>query len=161
MLIWNARGLNSRARHNVVRSIVQQQRASIVCLQESKIENFSVSLNTEITGFDFDYISLPASGVAGGATISWVGLQHLALDQHAALVDWWLQAHEAVPQEQRRAFDSMVLVVSWILWKERNVRTFDLKSRTSNQVIDAIKDEINAYIGAGYRCLASLAALQA
>ena len=71
LLIRNARGLNSRARRNVVRDIVAQQRASIVCLQESKVENFSVSMNHEITGIDFNYyISLPASGVAGGAVVS-------------------------------------------------------------------------------------------
>lgn len=28
-------------------------------------------MNLEITGLDFDYLSLPASGVAGGAVISW------------------------------------------------------------------------------------------
>lgn len=71
LLVWNAHGLNSRVRRNVVRSIVEQQRASIVCLQETKIKNFSVSLNIEITCFDFDYVSLPASGMAGGAVISW------------------------------------------------------------------------------------------
>ena len=70
LLVRNARGLNSRARRNVVRDIVAQQRASIVCLQESKVENFSVSMNHEITGIDFNYISLPASGVAGGAVVS-------------------------------------------------------------------------------------------
>jgi len=47
ILFWNARGLNSRARRSVVRNIVQQQQASIVCLQESKIANFSVSLNID------------------------------------------------------------------------------------------------------------------
>jgi len=35
LLVWNARGLNSRARRSVVRCIVAQQRASIVCVQES------------------------------------------------------------------------------------------------------------------------------
>jgi hypothetical protein len=71
LLCWNVHGLNSRARRNVIRTVVTQQRASVVCVQESKIENFYVSMNLEITGFDFDYISLPAIGIAGGAVTSW------------------------------------------------------------------------------------------
>jgi exonuclease III len=58
LLVWNARGLNSRARRSAVRSIVEQQRASIVCLQESKIENFSVSMNCDVSGIDFDFQGL-------------------------------------------------------------------------------------------------------
>jgi hypothetical protein len=69
LLVWNARGLNSRARRNV--DIVQQQRASIVCLQESKVADFSVTMNTDIAGSGFDYACLPAIGVAGGAVSSW------------------------------------------------------------------------------------------
>jgi exonuclease III len=71
LLIWNARGLNSCARRSVVRDIVMQQRASIVCLQESKVADFSVTLNNDIVGNDFDYVCLPAVGVARGAVISW------------------------------------------------------------------------------------------
>jgi len=37
-----------------------------VCLQESKVADFSVSMNIDITGIDIDYISLPAIGIAGG-----------------------------------------------------------------------------------------------
>lgn len=70
-LVWNARGLNSRARRNALRTVVEQHRASIVCIQESKLENYSVSLNCDVTGFDYDYAFLPASGVAGGAVTSW------------------------------------------------------------------------------------------
>lgn len=66
LLCWNARGLNTRARQNVIRTAVTNQRASIVCLQESKTVNFSVAMNLEISGFDFDYLSLPADGIAGG-----------------------------------------------------------------------------------------------
>jgi exonuclease III len=71
ILIWNARGLNSRARRSVVKDIVAQQRSSIVWLQESKVATFSVSMNIDVTGIDFDSISLPAIGIAGGAVVAW------------------------------------------------------------------------------------------
>jgi exonuclease III len=71
IVFWNARGLNSRARRSVVRSISHLHQASVVCLQETKIENISVSLNLDLTSSDFDYAALPASGAAGGAYTSW------------------------------------------------------------------------------------------
>jgi exonuclease III len=36
-LVWNTRGLNSRARCIAVRDIVALERASMVCLQETKV----------------------------------------------------------------------------------------------------------------------------
>lgn len=71
ILIWNARGLNSRARRNAVRDVAEQQRASIVCLQETKIQNFHVSMNIDTSGIDFDYAYLPAAGTAGGVCVAW------------------------------------------------------------------------------------------
>jgi exonuclease III len=71
ILVWNARGLNSLTRRNVVRDIVQQYRASVICLQESKLEDISTSVNIELTGFDYDFAFSPAIGIAGGAYIDW------------------------------------------------------------------------------------------
>ena len=71
LLVWNAHGLNNRARRNVVRDVAEQQRASIVCLQETKVANLSASMNADLTGAGFDFACLPAIGVAGGAVTSW------------------------------------------------------------------------------------------
>jgi exonuclease III len=70
-LIWNARGLNSRARRSVVRNLVSQHGISILCLQETKVANFSVSMINDIMGSDFDYLCLPVIGAAGGVLIAW------------------------------------------------------------------------------------------
>jgi hypothetical protein len=59
----------------------------------------------------------------------------------------------------RRSFDSLVLLVSWILWKERNHRTFDRKSRSTTELLQAIFEEADAWIVAGFRDLALLTAL--
>jgi len=71
LLVWNACGLNNRARRNVVHDVAEQQRASIVCLQETKVANLSASMNADLTGASFDFACLPAIGVAGGAVTSW------------------------------------------------------------------------------------------
>lgn len=70
-LVWNARGLNSRARRTAVRDILVLERASVVCLQETKVASFSVRMISELMGLDFDYSFLPSVGVSGGVLIGW------------------------------------------------------------------------------------------
>ena len=84
------------------------------------------------------------------------GLQHLAPGNDSTLADWWLLTRDAVPETIRRAFDSLVLLVAWVIWKERNSRTFSNVAKTTTQVIAVVTEELDAYIGAGYRRLASL-----
>lgn len=43
----------------------------MVCLQETKVAVFSVTMLNELVGPDFDYCVLPADGVAGGVFIGW------------------------------------------------------------------------------------------
>jgi hypothetical protein len=45
--------------------------------------------------------------------------------QDSALLQWWLHERASLPEALRRSFDSLVLLVSWCTWKERNRRTFD------------------------------------
>jgi exonuclease III len=71
ILIWNARGLNSRARCTTVKDIIVLERASIACIQETKVDDFSVNMINEILGPDFDCAFLPSLGVAGGVLIGW------------------------------------------------------------------------------------------
>jgi hypothetical protein len=63
-----------------------------------------------------------------------------------------------VAETLRRGFDSLVLLVSWIIWKERNRRTLDRIVKTSMQVLDAIREEADACVAAGFRTLAPLLA---
>jgi hypothetical protein len=83
--------------------------------------------------------------------LSPAGFLHLAPLQDSTLADWWLLACEEVPADGRRAFDLLVLVTSWTVWKERNKRTFDGVARTTSQVVDAITTELDDYVASGYR----------
>jgi len=48
ILNWNVRGLNSRARRCVVRDLATQQRASILCLQETKVAQLTVNMISDL-----------------------------------------------------------------------------------------------------------------
>ena len=41
------------------------------------------------------------------------------------LVDWWLISRMCIPGDLRKGFDSMVLLITWMIWKEHNHRVFD------------------------------------
>lgn len=53
MLVWNVRGLNSRAHRDAVRELVIVERPSLVCLQETKMHVIS----------DFDVMQVLGAGL--------------------------------------------------------------------------------------------------
>lgn len=158
ILIWNARGLNSRARRSAVRDLVEQHRASIVCLQETKVEHLSTAMNIDTTGIDYDHAYIPATGVAGGVLIAWrrdLWASSPAIVRHHSLSvcltplngpgsPWWLTA---------------VLLVSWCIWKERNARTFDHRAATSAILAQRIITEADELIGSDFSSIGLLTAL--
>jgi hypothetical protein len=70
-LVWNVRGLNGRERRNVVRDLVSQECASLVCLQETKLSNICNPLANDILGGMFDYDFVPSLNAAGGILLGW------------------------------------------------------------------------------------------
>jgi exonuclease III len=72
ILIWNARGLNSKARRDVVRYVILSSQAEIVCIQETKVANMNQPLFLSVFGSAFDkFVDLPAQGTRGGVLIAW------------------------------------------------------------------------------------------
>jgi hypothetical protein len=72
-----------------------------------------------------------------------------------------LTARATFLQALQRSFDSLVLLVSWCLWRERNCCAFDHQASTTTELLGWILDEANIWIGAGFGCLALLVALAA
>jgi len=73
VLIWNVRGLNSVARRDADRVIVNSYKIDVVCLQETKITAISWQIILSMLGSEFDnnYIFLSSVGVSGGILIAW------------------------------------------------------------------------------------------
>ncbi|KAG2641626.1 hypothetical protein PVAP13_2KG240958, partial [Panicum virgatum] len=70
-LVWNVRGLNSRARRNVVRELVAQENISLLSLQETKLDVCSLNTIMETCGAGFDFLSLPSTNTCGGILLAW------------------------------------------------------------------------------------------
>jgi hypothetical protein len=73
-----------------------------------------------------------------------MGSLAIAPQQTSTLLDWWLLGRATLPQALRRSFDSLVLLVTWCLWKERNCHTFDNRSMTPPELLVSILEEADS-----------------
>jgi hypothetical protein len=69
---------------------------------------------------------------------------------------WWSASRKAVPKPLRRGFDSLFMLIGWMLWKERNARTFDREGCSARELLCKIEDEAKFWVLAGNRHLALL-----
>jgi exonuclease III len=72
ILCWNVRGLNDGAKRASVRNQIIISGATVVCLQETKINNWTHNLLVDTAGADMasNAVSLPSMGVCGGILIA-------------------------------------------------------------------------------------------
>lgn len=69
-------------------------------------------------------------------------------DQLTAM-DQWLVERKLLPKDQRSGFDAMFLLVSWLLWKERNSRVFERFATMPAWLLPKILEEGNTWVAAG------------
>jgi hypothetical protein len=58
------------------------------------------------------------------------GWQQFTPESDSRVVDWWLNSRRIVAKLHQKAFNLVVLLGAWMLWLERNVRTFSSNSDT-------------------------------
>lgn len=83
ILVWNVRGLNARARRNVLREVCADARVSLVCVQETKLDVISPFLVSEMLGSRFSsYVYLPSTGASGGILLACRGPELSCMPHH-------------------------------------------------------------------------------
>ena len=85
-----------------------------------------------------------------------IGLHLLAPQVQDSLLDWWLHARSTVPNVLCRGFDCATLLTAWMIWKERNKRTFDKLASTPSSLLRKIKDEADDWVALGFKDLPTL-----
>lgn len=72
ILSWNVRGLNESKKRGIIKSLLMKWKADIVCLQETKIEEWSQQLVGSLWGNRWaSWADLQANGTRGGVIILW------------------------------------------------------------------------------------------
>ena len=122
------RGLNSAARREAVKLIVQQARPHIVCLQETKLDAIGGPLVMEFLGYNLN----PGS---------WRDEQDLE--------DWYNQAFGT----GGRRGQTLVILTLWIIWNRRNAVIFRGCWKTPQAVVTKIKEMAQQWSLAGCKAL--------
>lgn len=72
LVSWNVRGLNTRDKRRVVKSIMGDWKADVICVQETKLERDLMGLVRQIKGGRWIKMAcLEASGTRGGIMMLW------------------------------------------------------------------------------------------
>lgn len=103
IVVWNVRGLNSPARHSAIYQVIAAAGPSLVCLQETKMEDVTADVVRQCLGNNFEnYYFLPAIGTRGGILLAWDDTMVKVINPHrtentlTALVkpnegvQWWI-----------------------------------------------------------------------
>jgi hypothetical protein len=77
-------------------------------------------------------------------------LHALVPGQEDCFMDRWLCNLKLVQKEMRRGFNSMVVLVAWMIWKERNDRVFNSSIRHAAQLSTWIREEGRQWVLVGY-----------
>jgi hypothetical protein len=72
-----------------------------------------------------------------------LGSQLQVPQENINLERWWTEARKSLRREDRREFDTLVLLIAWTLWKQRNARVFGNLERqlSTEQTIDSVLEE--------------------
>lgn len=82
-----------------------------------------------------------------------VGLTVLAPTNTKDLVSWWLRQRLRLEVAVHPAFDSLVLLISWIIWKERNNRTYSWTASRVQDLYLKVVREADDWVQAGFKTL--------
>jgi hypothetical protein len=89
--------------------------------------------------------------------LSLVGLQRCTPEPgEENFQEWWQAAELKVPKQARSGFNSLVSLVVWCFWKQRNACVFDGVSPEVPRTILDIRNEATLWCMAGAKDLSSL-----
>ncbi|KAF8718682.1 hypothetical protein HU200_024982 [Digitaria exilis] len=71
---------------------------------------------------------------------------------YPTMTEWWV----AIRKRTRKGVDSMVMLVSWCLWKLRNDIVFNARTATIGDAIQLIMEDVKDWVQAGPSNLATL-----
>ncbi|RLM77919.1 hypothetical protein C2845_PM12G17180 [Panicum miliaceum] len=72
------------------------------------------------------------------------------------LHEWWAHCRLLQVKERGKGFDTLFMLIAWLLWKEPNARLFDRRLSTPDQLLETIKTEVKVWVEARAKRLGCL-----
>ena len=89
-----------------------------------------------------------------------LGLQSCVSEHSESVASWWLRQRARLDSSARPMFDSIFLLLSWIVWKKRNEITFSRGlPRSTTQQFMVVEAEAEDWVSIGYQSFAVPSAL--
>jgi hypothetical protein len=88
--------------------------------------------------------------------LSVLGVQNPPSPVGLSVLERWLLLRQGLSKEQKKGLDTAVMLVSWLIWKERNARIFNGTEQSLSQLIRGILEEGSNWIRAGASKLAGI-----
>ena len=76
-----------------------------------------------------------------GQILSWANLRKAMPSVQDNLREWWVHTRGSFTGATRRKLDTVIVLVAWKVWRERNRRVFDKILKPTNVLIEHIKNE--------------------
>jgi hypothetical protein len=81
--------------------------------------------------------------------LRWVNLQQITPTIDDTLQGWWQQARGVIAgKKKRKKLNSLVILITWSIWRERNSRIFYKVSKPMNILQEQIKGEAKQWAAA-------------
>jgi hypothetical protein len=77
--------------------------------------------------------------------LRWFGWHSVAQTRSMSFAQWWTAARKRIGKPRRKAFDSLVILVAWSLWLERNARIFTVVAVPPSSCIRGIMVEVDLW----------------
>jgi hypothetical protein len=73
--------------------------------------------------------------------LQWANLQNTAPATDDSLQEWWQLARNSLTGKNRKRLDTLAMLITWSVWRERNNRVFEKVYRPTNILLEQIKAE--------------------
>jgi hypothetical protein len=86
---------------------------------------------------------------------NWIGIPSVRpfeWSEDLTLAAWWTKLLKDA-MANRKAMATIIMLVCWTAWKERNARVFNNKTTPPTVLLEIIKAEAKLWVAAGTRCL--------
>lgn len=91
-----------------------------------------------------------------GHFLSRLGLSRFIPVGQASITEFWTGLRAKLGRKQKKCLDSCIILVAWMIWKERNCRVFKQDHTNLDTLLQRITDEFVSWRVAEARCLEAL-----